>query len=306
MHSADIFLSYLYGGRNPINGSLYDDVWILSLPAFHWTQVYAIGTSPRWGHDCHVAGQREMITVGGNTTNEKCDWEKKGVAVLDMTTVNWGSVFDADAGAYKVPRAVLGAIGGSEEGGATVTQPAGGFDSPGLAKVFNTTRRQPGVTPTPSSTPSSNDHAGPIAGGVVGGVVVIAIIAGLFWLRVRKRRKERQPHELSGDGKSQPLAEMGEQKKHYELQGASEAPVELPTPHGVSEANPMSTTYAAELPGTNVVPGGKTGIPHIRTPSTEELPVQSFRGEPRSKEIPSHTPPPEKPQQQEPPPSFSP
>lgn len=41
-----------------------------------------------------------------------CDWETKGVAVLDMTDVVWGSVFNVNDEPYQVPTAVVNAIGG--------------------------------------------------------------------------------------------------------------------------------------------------------------------------------------------------
>ena len=85
---------YLYGGRDPIRNEGFDDVYVLSLPSFTWTAIFTEGKSPRWGHGCHRAGTRQMVTVGGNTSNSGvCDWELKGVAFLDMTTVTWGSVF---------------------------------------------------------------------------------------------------------------------------------------------------------------------------------------------------------------------
>jgi hypothetical protein len=57
-----------------------------------------------------------MITVGGFSSakiNSTCDWEAKGVAILDMATMKWGSVFDAGAAPYTVPPAVVADIGGT-------------------------------------------------------------------------------------------------------------------------------------------------------------------------------------------------
>lgn len=101
---------YLYGGTGPGNVN-FDDVYILSLPSFTRTQVYGPSTSPRWGHTCHVAG-RQMITVGGMSTSVPCDWESKGVAVLDLSTILWGSVYNANNVNYTVPNQVLATIGG--------------------------------------------------------------------------------------------------------------------------------------------------------------------------------------------------
>jgi hypothetical protein len=65
---------YLYGGRNPMKNIGYDDVLILSLPSFTWTNVWPPGEAPRWGHNWHVAGKHQMLTVSGNLTNGlECD-----------------------------------------------------------------------------------------------------------------------------------------------------------------------------------------------------------------------------------------
>lgn len=56
-----------------------------------------------------------MVTVGGSSTTglmAACDWEMKGVAVCDISTLNWGSVYDVDAGKYEVPAEVYRAIDG--------------------------------------------------------------------------------------------------------------------------------------------------------------------------------------------------
>lgn len=105
---------YMYGGRDGVN-TYYDEVWILSLPSFQWVQVNS-GSSPRYGHTCHVAGNRQMITVGGATTSKvatDCDWETKGVGVLDMSSISWGSAYDANASPYTVPDDIVRAVGGT-------------------------------------------------------------------------------------------------------------------------------------------------------------------------------------------------
>ena len=105
---------YLYSGIGE-DSAVYDDVYILSIPSFIWTKVNN-GTSPRFGHTCHVVGN-QMITVGGRATAElgqdfPCDWERRGVGILDMSNVQWGSVFkpETQASTYFVPKAVQDAI----------------------------------------------------------------------------------------------------------------------------------------------------------------------------------------------------
>lgn len=105
---------YLYSGIGE-NSAVYDDVYILSIPSFIWTKINN-GTSPRFGHTCHRVGN-QMITVGGRAMAQlgqdfPCDWERRGVGVLDMSNVEWGSVFkpESQAGTYFAPKAVQDAI----------------------------------------------------------------------------------------------------------------------------------------------------------------------------------------------------
>lgn len=57
-----------------------------------------------------------MLTVGGaeyyDDLFEGCDWEDKGVAVMNLLNSKWGSTFNADAGEYLVPSTVYSVIGG--------------------------------------------------------------------------------------------------------------------------------------------------------------------------------------------------
>ncbi|KAF2193767.1 hypothetical protein K469DRAFT_728851 [Zopfia rhizophila CBS 207.26] len=294
---------YLYGGINPTqNNTMYDDVYVLSLPSFAWTNIFRDGESPRWGHNCHVAGNRQMLTVGGNITNLQCDWEAKGVAFLDMSDITWGSVFLTNTSTYQVPQKVLPAVGGTRDGGATVKEPKEGWTNAELKKVFDTPRRQPGSTPAPSSTnepEKKSMNAGAIAGGVVGGVIVLAVLAGgSFVLWRRRRAKANAPSELPDDQVSKPPEELGDEKKTFELQGVNQEPVELPgadpaelgAAREIVEAPRETATKAAELPGTNTVPGGKHGVPIVRTPDDElpSPPISSIDSPP-----PATSPPPD-------------
>ena len=104
---------YLYGGTS--NGTIFDDIYVLSLPSFTWVKVFT-GQDARWSVTCHFVPPRQMITVGGggksSNISSDCDWESKSLAVLDLSTIGWGSVFDAAASDYEVPDDVIKVIGG--------------------------------------------------------------------------------------------------------------------------------------------------------------------------------------------------
>lgn len=62
-----------------------------------------------------------MISVGGapgipstaqSLVNPPCDYQTKGVNVLDLSTATFGSVYDANAAPYELPAKVVSVIGG--------------------------------------------------------------------------------------------------------------------------------------------------------------------------------------------------
>ncbi|KAF2199827.1 hypothetical protein GQ43DRAFT_375312 [Delitschia confertaspora ATCC 74209] len=277
------FHIYLYGGYNPTqNNTAYDDVYILSLPAFHWTKVFINGATPRYGHDCHLAGKRQMLTLGGNITNFECDWEAKGIAVLDMSTITWGSVFLANETQYQVPQRLLGTIGGTVDGGATQRDPKAGWTDKMLKNVFAKKRNWDDSNDPALSKKGKKTNTRAIIGGVIGGVIGLVLLLALLYL-VLKKRKRRNPHELPATESSPLPEELANEKKKYEMPGVNDEPAELPGPEAVELHAPRQAVEAphdpipaaAELPGTNVVQGGLHGIPHVRTPGDDlpELPV---------------------------------
>lgn len=100
----------MYGGRD-LSGNYYDEIWALSIPAFVWSRLYT-GENPRFSHTCHLVGNRTVLTVGGvanadqmrGSGSQACDWEEKSVGILDMTEIKWGSVYNAQAPVFEVPR----------------------------------------------------------------------------------------------------------------------------------------------------------------------------------------------------------
>ncbi|KKY27429.1 putative cell wall anchored [Diplodia seriata] len=118
---------YIHGGYDPGTSTLFDDMYILSVPSFTWTRVYS-GRAGRFGHSCNAAGLRQMVVAGGardaslyavETTGDvpdlndtMCD-DGLGVSLFDLSNLTWGTFFDHDAPAYQVPQKVVDVIGGS-------------------------------------------------------------------------------------------------------------------------------------------------------------------------------------------------
>jgi len=233
---------YIYGGRNYTDDM--DDIYVLSIPSFTWVRIYE-GSSPRWGHTCHLVGNSQMITVGGaNGTSlyNGCDWETMGVAIYSLSTLTWGSVYDAFAPPYTVPNLVYGAIGGSGKGGATKKLPTGGFSSALVANLFgvstgNTTSSSSGSSSTTSGT-NSGVSGGVIAGATIGAIAGVAAVAVVAFFIIRSRRPPP---------KSEPVvSRIGELEAKKEGDAAKFTENELP-----SEFPGDSQVY--ESPGDAVV-----------------------------------------------------
>ncbi|KAF2811935.1 uncharacterized protein BDZ99DRAFT_440976 [Mytilinidion resinicola] len=256
---------YVYSGHNPLTAVMYDDLYVLSLPTFIWTQIYT-GKAPRWGHTCHIVGNRQLLTVGGQihtTAGKGCDWEYKSVAVYDMTNLTWGSVYDANAASWEVPGLLSKTLSGK------TAEPVGGWDELGLEDIMTKTRiwSAAPVTSTPESR--SNESRAPkavIIGATIGSVVFLVLLGPIlfFFRRGLFKRIKRERFELQGEHKLE-LSQDSE-KKNYELQGTA-VYAEMDDACTPAEAPRDTVTYAVEMSATSVQKGALWGVPIVRTPT---------------------------------------
>ncbi|KAF2828970.1 hypothetical protein CC86DRAFT_464703 [Ophiobolus disseminans] len=234
---------YMYGGESPNSGTnAHSDMWVLSVPSFRWVRV-SVDSPPRKSLGCAVVGQSYMVTYGGVPSgstkeegdNDACDQDNYGLRLFDMSKLAWTSRYEGPPtggnNAYKVPKVVYNAIGGNEEGSATRTAPSAGFETPGLASLFQRSSPTGTSTRTPTSPASQTStgtvqatkkktNVGAIAGGILGGLVVLAIIlVGVLWLLKRKRSQR----EANVAPYFAPV---------YEVQGQHMHPGELPAHSG--------------------------------------------------------------------------
>lgn len=94
--------SFVFGGTNTVN--TYDDVFVLSLPGFVWTQVIYDAKNSRRFHTCAVVGRRQMLSVGGwdgQTGWSGVDPWPQGLGLFDMTEWVWKTDYDANAKDYE-------------------------------------------------------------------------------------------------------------------------------------------------------------------------------------------------------------
>ncbi|PHH92811.1 hypothetical protein CDD83_4970 [Cordyceps sp. RAO-2017] len=138
------FNIYYYGGFDGIHpmGSFYDDVWVLSLPSFTWTQINkGVDLHARSGHKCFLPYPDQMMVFGGYASEPgevpSC-LDKGPIVLFNISSGEWMDSYDPKKyGKYAVPEKVRAAIGGDGSGGATATAPVpSGWATSGLADVF--------------------------------------------------------------------------------------------------------------------------------------------------------------------------
>lgn len=207
---------YMFGGQNLIpygNQTQYNDMWILTIPAFTWIKVDESGQSvppARAGHTCNIWNAQVVVVGGYVGTDLSCD--SPGIYVFDASELSWVNQYTALDGSndlnqqasqdgdtkglsgsygYSVPDAVISVIGGSAAGGATITKPietaTAGPLATGTAITYTVTGSNGAtVTETGTSTSGSGSSSGIGSGSSSddnsgkSGPNVAAIVAGVI------------------------------------------------------------------------------------------------------------------------------
>ena len=105
-------VNYTWGSE----GSKFDEVHVLSLPAFRWFRANYTSTSPREAHTCHATKTRQMIMLGGtnplysdapggDSGRPRDPWDQ-GIAVFDMTALKFKDSYQSNADPYEPPYAI--------------------------------------------------------------------------------------------------------------------------------------------------------------------------------------------------------
>ncbi|KAK7567372.1 hypothetical protein IWX49DRAFT_596709 [Phyllosticta citricarpa] len=214
--SGGTFEIFVYGGWDGSLGLAYDDIYILSLPGFRWFKISSSTTgTPRSFHTCNrVASQ--MVVVGGvdYSLGVPEDWQDpdpwdNGLGVFDLNNLVWQSSYNASAAAYDTPQVVKEWY---NNGGLNTVS----WDSTAMRDLFSSAAidSSGNTNSTQESSQGSSNHAGAIAGGVVGGVAGVALLAGLAFFLVRRRRASSKP---SDPIQEYPMAEKDAQNEYNEL-----------------------------------------------------------------------------------------
>lgn len=258
---------FIYAGWSGSLGDVaipWDEVFVLSLPAFRWFKVRYEPRHPRHGHACQVVGNRQMLIVGGvDTLQDEVlpfpdsnvrtvdiaplstrDQLTRGLGVFDMTRLNFSDRYDADAEPYTQSDLVADYY---EQNPRYPT-----WDNDDV-KALMQTESDPRPNPTapagsfasPSEAASSGIGSGGIAGIAVGGIVGLSLLGAGAFLLFRRRRKRndvaRQESTSDKGGPDSPGSNGGEVRDSY-FRGFGYS--EMMAGGGGSKPRPM----ASELP----------------------------------------------------------
>lgn len=113
----DVFVYAGWDGAD--TSSNYDEVFILSLPSFHWFKADYDSANPRHALTCEHVGGGQILSIGGldtsqvaNTTNNYIgpfsdpDDFKQGLAIFDMTTLAWADSYTANRTDYTMSQTI--------------------------------------------------------------------------------------------------------------------------------------------------------------------------------------------------------
>jgi hypothetical protein len=175
---------YIFGGFDGSSATSSNDVWILSVPSFHWTQVQFPATDGgRYGHVCAMPYPDQMIVVGGLGTFEAPMFPQgEIVQVLNLSTLQWLPRYDPKIWSpYQIPD-VVKSQDPSSKASPMDAQLSTLFDNP---QAKNASIYYPYV----AHSTHKNHWLVPVLAGVLGGVAV-AVVGLLIWF-IRRRKSRR-------------------------------------------------------------------------------------------------------------------
>ncbi|KAK8209585.1 hypothetical protein IWZ01DRAFT_323890 [Phyllosticta capitalensis] len=261
---------FMYGGWGGTLGeeqaTPYDEIYILTLPAFEWVKVDYTPAQARLAHSCEAVGGSQILVIGGldgstsdvtyNGTFNDRDPNEQGLAVFNMTSLDWETKYTADSPAY-VQSDLVAEVYTSGTGNATwdndniesifskrnfTITSSGGAGNNGTGTGSTTSSQK-----SSSSSSSSSLSGGAIAGIVVGCVAGVAIVAGLLAFCCIRRRR------AGGKGAAGGAPAEPQQQQHPAAEAQSNDIMEL---HGhdrlemdASAKPPYQYSPLAELPG---------------------------------------------------------
>ncbi|KAL9070396.1 MAG: hypothetical protein Q9157_005827, partial [Trypethelium eluteriae] len=221
----EIFLYAGWGGHLGSAAIPYDEIFILTLPAFTWVKVNYPPASPRHALSCNAVGGSQIITIGGldtasadyasanvyNDVFNSSDPFSNGLNIFDMSTLSFATKFTANPHPYTQSEPIAAVYN---------SNPNTQYDNPALGALMkqknfnpstigisagsssnsaNSSNSNPTSThPKSKSNQSSSSSTGAIVGGVIGGVAGLALLSAAAFYFLRRRRSRRQGGGTSG------------------------------------------------------------------------------------------------------------
>ncbi|MDI1485750.1 MAG: hypothetical protein OHK93_003939 [Ramalina farinacea] len=298
----------LYTGLFTQAAKQYDEIWVLSLPAFTWQLLDSSHATGRIGHTCHLVGNRQLLSLGGVDVSQVDAWASpdyqnwNGIGVYDLTAANWLAGLNATAEAYERPKIVQDYYNSNGAYPPTWTQPSlrdlierqnNNVSTSALSGSGNATSLS---APSHSSSGKPISRSGVIAGATVGGVAGLLLPFLLFYILFFRRRYWRpvaDVNELPGDFEERKELSGGENaprvgrsflgiRKFVELDaGETAGELDRRTPRNGTRRQTATSNIANEYFGFLRPSGWRT--PKLLTPGIKEV-VADKTAEPKQEE----------------------
>ena len=308
----------MYGGWGGIAGfstgfaaKQYDEVWILTLPAFHWVLASANHTAPRIGHTCNIVGKgkSQLLSIGGQDISQNDPWSTpddakhpQGIGVFDLNALQWKDGYSVDAKRYRRPDIVEKLYQQSGSGGL----PDKWTDSALEALIVRNVSEPLPAPRTTSVNPvmsHHNNNSVKIGLGVGLSVGLLLIIGGIFFFLKRRQRRtaaadarateerireyqrhrygQQQLQEVAGDFPIQHELYPGGKMMRHGTWGSVRA--ELGGDYGAAEKDAVSrsASLAKQLPPTPLSSTGSTRtlVASPKSPKSKNLLQRTLMGE---------------------------
>ena len=110
--------SFVLGTASPSSSdnsgqASFNVVYVLSLPGFVWFKVNDTTAEARTLHQCHLIGNRQVLSVGGlnpsldyDTACNTTDPFPQGLGIFDMVDLKWTNSYDVEAAPYTLPTVI--------------------------------------------------------------------------------------------------------------------------------------------------------------------------------------------------------
>jgi hypothetical protein len=279
----------MFAGGN-LDGVYYSDVYVLTLPGFHWELAKpALGVHfQRAAGACAVVGQSQFLSFGGLRATQGRSPEDywldpdpwtQGIGIFDMSSWSWKARFDADADSYVQHENLRKWYDeGWVNSAKSIFSPSWLQLAPRLTlyRGFNDVEWSKDVkalfVPKNGSDTGGDSgldenggnnrelNVGVIAGSIVGGIVLIAavIVSWLCWRR--HQRRKRVAATAQPIGSPPPIESMqpktGSFHVSHQQTGYIMSPSEIPSESMPSELDSVGRG-PCELGGSD---GGNRGI----------------------------------------------